>query len=172
MRALFVRAPGSPGAVYGFLQRRWGREPLDLLLSDAVNGWRALVGEGQTARDWMEAAGPALSRAFPPAVTLLWAEAAAWGFCVWPEGGPEERGGGAREPEARRGLLRRLLPPAGKPSSPEAAWAAGRGLPVERVLDLAGRRPPPILDWAIVAGLVERGLLVEAGPRFYRLRFG
>jgi hypothetical protein len=92
---------------------------------------------------------------------------------VWPENGSEERGGGVREPPARHGLPRRLFLSAGTPSpQPEAAWAAERGLPVERVLDLAGRRPPPILDWAIVAGLVERGLLVEAGPRFYRLRFG
>ena len=183
--ALFLRAPGSPGTIYGFLQRRWGNtavgrarlDRLDLLLSDAAppEGWRALVSGEREALAWMEEAGPILAVPFPPVVTLLWADAAVWGFSLWPSGGgPKERGGGPREPAAARrgGLLPRLLSLAGPPTPPEVEWAQGRGLPVDRVPARAGRRPPPRLDWATVAGLVERDLLVESGPRLYRLRFG
>ncbi len=167
--ALFLRAP-SPGQVFRFLQRRPGQaagvpapeEATILLLSDPAGpeGWRVLAA-GRGALGWMEAACPAFAQAFPPAVTLLFA-ADGWGFRVWAAGGESERGGGAR----RRGPLARLL---GETAEREAAaWALDRRLPADRIPALAGRRPPPVCDYATVAGLDERGLLVEDGPRLYR----
>lgn len=178
MQALFLRAPASPGTVVRFLQRRWGSNPdgrarlnrLDLLLSDAVRpgGWRALVAGASEALAWMEAAGPILAPAFPPSVALLHADETAWDFRVWPgDGGAAERGGGPKE-QGRRGLLSRLLNVT--EPSPEVTWARERGLPIERVPAADSSAPPPrLLDWVTVAGLVERNLLVEDGPRLYRL---
>ena len=179
MQVLFLRAPASPGTVVRFLQRRWGGDPdgrarlnrLGFLLSDALppDGWRALASDAPEALAWMRMAGPILAPPFPPSVTLLQASETVWDFQIWPgDGGAEERGGGPKEQTARRGLLPRLLNIV--EPSPEVAWARERGLPIERVPAADPSAPPPrLVDWATVAGLVERNLLVEGDPRLYRL---
>lgn len=173
--ALFVRA-ASPGAVFRFLQRRSAGLPdetarldaFDLLLSDAVlpDGWRVLVAD-PLARVWMEAIGPALARALATPATLVFADEqrATWAFVRWTENG-EQSDAKSEEVPARNGLRARLFG-VGGPGVQAARWARDQNLPVARV-PTAGRQSPPIVDYLTVAGLDQRGLLIEDSPRLYR----
>lgn len=179
-QALFLSSL-SPGAVFRFLERRLGRDPeergqldaLGLLLSDAVppGAWRVLSADGAGAGPWMQGVGAALSEAFPPEVVLVWREPGGippepvWGFIAWAGGTETERGDTAAE--RPRGLIARL---AGiTPETPPLRWARERGLPTDRIPALAQRLP--IVEYATVARLDEKGLLTEETPRLYRFRF-
>jgi len=88
-----------------------------------------------------------------------------WGFLIWEGGALAEEG---EEPlaETPRGLLHRL---AGVKPSPAVAWARERGFPIERVPGTVARtKPVPVVEYRTVAGLDQRNLLVEDGPRLYR----
>ncbi len=217
---LFVAA-ASPGAVFHWLQRchRAAGGPDEptprpscpgacFLLSDAQPGaapWRVLTCDHETASGsgdvdpadvlaWMEDVAPPLARAFPPFVTLLWAdeERRVWGPRVWapPPAGANETAGADRsapahpieqrkdEPVPPATLLQRLSgqkPPTA--STCARHWALARGLPADRIPALArvplrpGRIAPlPVYPYETVAGLDARGLLREDGPRLYRFR--
>jgi hypothetical protein len=168
--ALFLRS-ASPGAVFRFFERRrraGEAAPGPLLLSDAApaNGWRALIGPP----DWLAAQAEALSRAFAPRVTLLRQSAMPtpeWGFTVYEAGAVAEEGGESLSAK-QRPLLHRL---AGvKPAlSPPVLWARERGLPVERVPGAVSHKGTvPVIEYRTVAGLDQRSLLIEDGPRLYR----
>jgi hypothetical protein len=194
--ALFVAAR-SPGAVFGWIERRRQDarvRPLaafDLVLSDSTvpppggESWRVLAlggddGASATADAgtvWLEAVAPELAAAFPPGVTLLWADEArhTWGWRTFPSGGDTDRIGdqGQQQPVPPRTLLARL---AGQPSPTATVcardWALARGLPADRIPAVAARTgaaAPPEIPYETVAGLDARGLLHESGPRLYRL---
>jgi hypothetical protein len=103
---------------------------------------------------WLEAVAPELAAAFPPGVTLLWADEArrTWGWRTFPSGGDTDRIGdqGQQQPVPPRTLLARL---AGQPSPTATVcardWALARGLPADRIPAVAARTgaaaPPEIL---------------------------
>jgi len=168
--ALFLRS-ASPGAVFGFLERRSraGEDlPRSLLLSDAAppHAWRALIAD----RECLAAQGPGLSLAFGPRVTLVYQSETpmpVWAFLIWERGAFTEEG---EEPltATPRGLLYRLAGVKPAPS-PAVVWARERGFPIERVPGTVARtKPVPVVEYRTVAGLDQRNLLVEDGPRLYR----
>ena len=172
--ALLIQS-ASPGAIFRFLERRRraasaeSSAPDALFLSDALSGnnWRAMPGE----RAFLRANGAALSRVFPPAVTLLYKEEGVWGFLIWEKGEEIQR---AENP----------LPPsqtspwknffgAGRTLSPPVAWAQERKFPLSRVPGaVPGAKSVPLIEYHTVSGLDQRDLLLETGPRLYRFEFG
>jgi hypothetical protein len=142
--------------------------PSTLLLSDAAppDAWRALIAD----RESLAALGPGLSLAFGPRVTLVYQSEApepVWGYLAWEGGALAEEG---KEPltAAPHGLLHRLAGVKPAPS-PAVAWARERRFPIERVPGTVARtKPVPVVEYRTVAGLDQRNLLVEDGPRLYR----
>jgi len=164
-------------------------------------GFRALTGVGDTAavtdtlRGLLEEHGPAMARVFvtdadAPSVTLVFAAAGLrWGWRTWRAASDHVAGActGADE-EVTDGTsvafplgtrLFRLLTGAYHPSRALEAedatarairWAREQGLPIDRVPGVTRQRIP-VIDYATVAGLDQRGLLVEDSPRLYRFTF-
>ncbi|MBC8102123.1 MAG: hypothetical protein H7Z41_05995 [Cytophagales bacterium] len=187
---LFFSA-SSPGQVFRYFERARQFPPFvaSLLLSDGVGpkSFRALTVDylhaadhsaNATVRAWMQIQGTALSQIFPPRVTLLWRGAATpdasdttayWGFTVWENGSVVETAENALPPVPKPGPLswlpgmKRLAPPA-----PDIAWALAQDLPIERVPAGGLQHRVPIIDYATVAQLDQRSLLVENSPRLYR----
>jgi len=190
----------SPGQVYQFFERR-SASLGGVLLSDATSplGLRALVAAGGTLPDvatvFLEVHGPVLARVFAagpeqPPLTLLFAGAERWGWRRWrvaqngaavaAEAFDEVVDDAPKAASTGVGVhLLRLFPgasralPRPEPDSARARairWAREQGLPIDRVPGVAKKRVP-IIDYATVAGLDQRGLLVEDSPRLYRFTF-
>ncbi len=174
----------SPGQVFRYVQRN--RHLVSsvnpLLLSDATgdSSIRCLltdepIAEIAPASDWVPSIAPALCEVFPPRVTLLWRhndisfEIAKWGYTIWQDGAVLERAEHTLFPDPKPSILSRL--PGMKrnlPHPPDIAWALARGLPIDRVPAAGLRRNIPVIDYATVAQLDQRSLLVENTPRLYR----
>lgn len=173
----------SPGQVFRYFERSHRLIPSvkSLLLSDGVGNSsirclsaRDLTTDTSSFIDSMRACGPSISEAFPPRVTLLWRHASAfpelakWGFTVWENGEVKETSEHILPPEPKPSLLSRL--PGMKRNLPhpsDIAWALARGLPIDRVPAAGLCRNIPIIDYATVAQLDQRSLLVENSPRLY-----
>ena len=171
----------SPGSVFRFLERQQGRDivertylqSLGLLLSDpwGTENYRALFGTSDAARPWLESIAPRISEAFPPSVTLLYAddETRMWTYSVWSAGALTET---KETVLPLPSPLGRFLGTATTASADAALWATRRHLPVGRVPSLLGsRQRPPILDYRPLEQLDQRGLLNEDTSRLYRFPF-
>ncbi|HVK02603.1 MAG TPA: hypothetical protein VM490_03965, partial [Armatimonadaceae bacterium] len=139
---------------------------------------------------FLESRGAQFSLAFPDApVTLLYADdrgetgRGEWGWRVWTAQGarenapPESFSEGVTRAQAGAGarLLARLTGGAavGDGGLVRArAWArdGGRNLPLGRVPAATGKALP-VIDYVTVAALDQKALLVEDGPRLYRLEW-
>ena len=176
--ALFIQS-ASPGAVFRFLERRRRAETQSgndasagadiLFLSDALSGnnWRAMPGEYA----YLNAQGAALSRAFPPVIFLLYRDGDRWGAIFWEAGTETERQENVALPAATNSWKRFFG--AAQKESPPAAWARERQLPLFRVPGaLPSAKAAPLIEYRTIAGLDQRNLLVETGPRLYRFVMG
>jgi hypothetical protein len=151
---LFVRS-ASPGAVLRFLERRKDESaPAEVLLSDGVGDrqWRTL----RAPLEYLGTVAAPLSLAFPQEAILIEACTTHWQVKVW-------RGACLEsclfEEKRLLGMYRSRLT-----VNPLRTWAATREIPL-----LYLTKPPrKIIDYATVAVLDQRKLLVEDSPRLYR----
>jgi hypothetical protein len=151
---LLVRS-ASPGAVLRFLERRKDESaPAEVLLSDGVGGkqWRTLVAPPEYL---VQIAGP-LSLAFPEETILIEPRTTHWQVKVWRGECLESS---IFEEKRRLGMRR-----SGLTVNPLRTWAARGEVPLLYLT----KPPKKIIDYAAVAVLDQRKLLVEDSPRLYR----
>jgi len=184
---LFLIAP-SPGQALRFVERR-GRAAMSngtptFFISDTAgqSGRRALFSDAAAGNDLLTNLASDLAQAFGGTAinhghtVLLRVDEVGrrWDFRVWKHSAVAEQG--EREAaSANASPWRRFLP--GHPVSASQAaydWAIGRGLPADRtpLAPLRQFRKIPVVDYAVVAQLDQRSLLIEDGPRLYRFVVG
>lgn len=156
--ALFVRS-ASPGAVLRFLERRNDpNRPAEVLLSEAVSTqqWRALFAPD----DYLNSVAGPLSIAFPPDVLVATRMKKTLVILAYKEGKHAD----IHSTESIGGTGPWWAALTFKTPDPIYVWAKERSIPTRYI-----KAPPEkIIDYATVAILDQRKLLVEDSPRLYR----